>query len=94
MLTPPITKDGLADIATADQDTDQDTDQDDSIKRLLEALGNETLSAKEIMGRLALSHRPTFRANYLDPALEKGLIERTVPDKRNSKNQKYRKKRH
>jgi hypothetical protein len=42
------------------------------------------------MKRLKLSHRPTFRANYLNPALSAGLIERTIPDKPNSRLQKYR----
>ncbi len=73
-----------------DQDSDQVTDQDGSINRLLAVLGNEELSAAEIMKRLGLSHRPTFRKNYLTPALDKRLIERTIPDKPNSKNQKYR----
>lgn len=74
-----------------DQDADQDTDQvAPSVKRLLEALGKETLSASELMNRLGLSHRQTFRQNYLNPALAAGLIERTNPDKPNSKNQRYR----
>lgn len=73
-----------------DKDSDQVTDQDGSINRLLAVLGNEELSAAEIMKRLGLSHRPTFRKNYLTPALDKRLIERTIPDKPNSKNQKYR----
>lgn len=76
----------------ADQGSDQATDQDSPINRLLSVLGNEELSAAEIMKRLGLSHRPTFRKNYLTPALDKRLIERTIPDKPNSKNQKYRKK--
>jgi hypothetical protein len=42
------------------------------------------------MARLKLAHRPTFRANYLDPALAAGLIERTIPGKPNSRLQKYR----
>lgn len=75
-----------------DQDSDQVTDQDSPINRLLSVLGNEELSTAEIMKRLGLSHRPTFRKNYLTPALDKRLIERTIPDKPNSKNQKYRKK--
>ena len=39
----------------------------------------------ECMKRLKLSHRPTFRANYLNPALSAGLIEQTIPDKPNSR---------
>ena len=62
------------------------------VAKLLEALGDETLSTSEIMKRLGLSHRPTFRKNYLNPALEQGLIEMTIPDKPNSRNQKYYRK--
>lgn len=47
----------------------------------------------EISEQVGLSHRPTFRKNYLDPALKQKLIERTIPDKPNSKNQKYKKSR-
>lgn len=76
---------------STDQDSDQVTDQDKtSIGRLLSALGDNTLSASELMERLGLSHKPTFRKNYLNPALEQNLIERTIPDKPNSKNQKYK----
>lgn len=89
-----------------DQDTDQVSDQDtaqvsdqvrwtDSLSgtpagRILRALRDETLSAAELMRRTGLSHMPTFRKNYLNPALEQGLIERTVPDRPNSSRQKYR----
>ncbi len=75
-----------------DQDSDQVTGQDKTpVDRLLSLLGDDTLSAFEIMKRLGLSHRPTFRKNYLNPALDQNLIERTIPDKPNSRNQKYRK---
>lgn len=91
-----IIRDTLKDTTVVGRSTDQDsgqvTDQDSPINRLLAALGNEELSAAEIMNRLGLSHRPTFRKNYLTPALDKRLIERTIPDKPNSKNQKYRRK--
>ena len=63
-----------------------------SIQRLLDAIGGETLSAVEIMERLNMTHRPTFRKNYLHPALNDGVIEMTIPDKPNSRNQKYRRK--
>lgn len=91
-----IIRDSLTEITVVDRSTDQDsdqvTDQDKTpIERILSTLGDETLSATELMERLGLSHRPTFRKNYLNPALEQKLIERTIPDKPNSKNQKYRK---
>lgn len=74
----------------ADQEADQQTDQDNVfISKLLKILGEDTLSAAEIMEKLGLSHKPTFRMNYLQPAMKAGLIERTIPDKPNSKYQKY-----
>jgi len=39
---------------------------------------------------LGLKHRATFQENYLRPALESGLVEYTIPDKPNSRLQKYR----
>ncbi|MDD3239515.1 MAG: hypothetical protein PHW47_05415 [Lachnospira sp.] len=49
-------------------------------------------SAIGIMNSLGIKSRETFRKNYLDPALELGLVIRTIPDKPNSKNQRYIKK--
>ncbi len=91
-----IIRDSLTEIMVVGRSTDQDSDQvtvQDKmpVERILSALSDETLSATELMERLGLSHRPTFRKNYLNPALEQKLIERTIPDKPNSKNQKYRK---
>lgn len=90
-----IIRDSLKEMSVVGNITDQVSDQDadqvgDSVKRLLAAIGAETLSAVEIMKRLGLSHRPTFRKNYLVPALEANLIERTIPDKPNSSKQRYR----
>lgn len=62
------------------------------IRKLLDTLGDEELSAVEIMRRLGLSHRPTFRKNYLNPALEQGYVEMSIPDKSNSQNQKCKKR--
>ena len=60
------------------------------IDRLKSAMGNDILSAAEIMERLGLSNRASFRRDYLNPALSQGVIEMTMPDKPRSRNQKYR----
>ena len=41
---------------------------------------NDTLTTKELMDRLGLKHRPTFRKNYLLPSMKLGLVEMTIPD--------------
>lgn len=56
---------------------------------LLTAVGYEEASAKTLMDRLEMRHRPTFMINYLEPAIEEGYVERTE-DKPTSKNQRYR----
>lgn len=84
-----IIYDALSELDKTDQVSDQVTDQ---VKALINCMGNDILSASQLMERLGLSHRPTFRNNYLHPALEAGLIEMTIPDKPNSRNQKYRKR--
>ena len=61
------------------------------IMALLSALGVDTLTANELMARVGIKSRSTFRRNYLVPALKQGLISMTIPDKPNSRNQKYRK---
>lgn len=47
------------------------------------------LSANEIMANLKIKSKETLRASYLNPAIENGLVKMTIPDKPNSKNQKY-----
>lgn len=62
----------------------------DQVNRLLEIMDDDIpLSANEIMSRLGIRSKETLRASYLNPALENGLIRMTLPDKPNSKNQKY-----
>ena len=39
---------------------------------------------------LGLKHWKTFRSNYLQPLLDDGWLEMTLPDKPTSSNQKYR----
>ena len=48
------------------------------------------MGSAELQSKLELSDRKYFRTNYLRRAMDAGLIEMTVPDKPNSKIQKYR----
>ena len=50
------------------------------------------MSASEIMEHLGIKSKETLRNVYLDPAIEEGFVELTIPDKPTSKNQMYYKK--
>lgn len=63
------------------------------VKKLLHVMDFEVpYSAATIMQMLGIKSRETLRKNYLDPSLRMGLVIRTIPDKPNSKNQRYIKK--
>jgi hypothetical protein len=62
----------------------------DQVRRLLDALGQGEKTAADLMQALDLRHAPTFRKNYLSPALEAGVIERTQPDSPRSPTQRDR----
>ena len=71
--------------------TDQVSDQvSDQVARLLASLRDGPKAATELMADLGLSHRPTFRNNYIRPAFSAGLVEMTRPESPTAKNQKYR----
>lgn len=48
-------------------------------------------STKALMEHLSLTHKPTFRKNYLNPALQAGLVVMKYPDSPRSPKQKYKK---
>ncbi|MBI1291006.1 transcriptional regulator [bacterium] len=48
------------------------------------------MARTEIMAQLGLRDEKHMREHYLQPALDAGVIEMTVPDKPRSRNQKYR----
>ena len=77
----------VRDFSKTDQAGDQVTDQ---VANLLAGLRDGPKSATELMAALGLSHRPTFRNNYIRPALSAGLIEMTLPESPTASNQKYR----
>lgn len=71
---------------STEQPTVQVTEQ---VRTLLLALSNEQLSLKGLMEKVGLKHRPTFLANYINPALEVGFLRVLYPDKPNHPRQKY-----
>lgn len=59
------------------------------INKLMQVMETYPQSTRQIMDRLKLKSRASFRNNYLLPALEAGLIGMTIPEKPTSKNQMY-----
>lgn len=63
------------------------------VKRLINCMEYDVpYTANEIMENLGLKSKETLRKNYLDPAINLGLVEMTIPEKPNSRNQRYVKK--
>ncbi len=59
------------------------------ISALLNVIDSYPQSTTELMEKLKLKSRNGFRNNYLQPAIDAGLVGMTEPDKPTSKNQKY-----
>lgn len=60
------------------------------LKRMLDVMEYDVpYTASAIMDMLGLKSKETFRKNYMNPALEQNLVKMTLPDKPNSKNQRY-----
>lgn len=65
-------------------------DTSEYVKRLLATMEYDVpYTSNAIMEQLGLKSKETLRKNYLNPAMELGLVEMTLPDKPNSKNQRY-----
>lgn len=62
----------------------------EQVQRLISAMKQEDYTLVELMQLVGLSHRATFQRNYLNPAIEAGLVKRTIPDKPKSPKQRYR----
>ena len=75
------------------QSMSQESEITEYVKTLLAAMEYDIpYSAKELLQILNLKSKENLRKNYLNPALENGWIEMTLPDKPKSKNQRYLKK--
>ena len=77
------------------RDTSKDTSRDtsriqvsDLVLKLLLVLKGEK-SVREMMEKMELKNRSSFLSNYLNPALENGLVTMTQPDSPKSPTQRY-----
>ena len=62
----------------------------EQVNKLLSVMEDEiSYSANELLLLLNIKSKETLRGTYLNPALENGLIKMTLPEKPNSKNQRY-----
>lgn len=60
------------------------------VKKLLEVMEYDIpYAGNALMEKLGLKSKEGFRRNYLRPAINMNLIRMTVPDKPNSRNQRY-----
>ena len=62
----------------------------EAVKKLLEVMEYDIpYTSKILMEKLGLKSKEGFRRNYLRPAIDMNLICMTIPDKPNSRNQRY-----
>ena len=63
------------------------------VKALLDIMEYDVpYTTASLMKMLDMKSRESFRKNYLHPAMELGIVSMTIPDKPNSRNQRYIKK--
>lgn len=75
------------------QISDSNESLPDTIQKLLQVMEYDTpYTSRALMEKLGLSAKEGFRRNYLHPAMQLNLIQMTLPDKPNSRNQRYVKK--
>ena len=88
----PLSEAATAIVGPTTQVTPQDTPQDlDQRLEELTEFCSMPRSKREMMDHIGLADSKNFRERYLVPLLNAGKIEMTIPDKPNSKNQKYKK---
>ncbi|MGI6625502.1 MAG: Fic family protein [Limnochordia bacterium] len=68
----------------------QQIDLNDTQVAVLRSLENASLSRKDIFAALGLSRDSRSFKRHIEPLLTNGLVEMTIPDKPNSRLQKYR----
>ena len=61
----------------------------EQVEKLVSILIGE-MGRAELQELLSIKNRDYFRTDYLNPSINDGYVELTIPDKPNSRNQKYR----
>lgn len=59
------------------------------MEQLVQVIGHQQCSIKEMLSNLGLKHRPNFLQNYLNPAIQEGYVRLLYPDKPRHPRQKY-----
>ena len=78
----------LCDISI--QSSEDNEQLSEYIKKLLHVMEYDVpYASKALMEKLDLKSKEGFRRNYLRPAIDRNLIRMTIPDKPNSRNQRY-----
>ena len=78
----------LDDVST--QISEDNEQLSEYLKRLLEVMDYDVpYTSNTLMDKLGLKSKEGFRRNYLRPAIDMNLIRMTIPDKPNSRNQRY-----
>lgn len=73
-----------------DQISKSKTNTSEYVKRMLTVMEYDVpYTASSVMEQLGLRSRDNLRKNYINPAIELGLVKMTIPQKPNSKNQRY-----
>lgn len=71
-------------------DTPSYSSASDCVKKLLSAMeSGVSYTSNEILALLNLKSKEALRKNYLNPAIENGMVRMTLPDKPKSRNQRY-----
>ena len=88
-ITLPISvKDGTQSAPSRHPVGTQSVPNIENLDKLIEFC-TEARSFGEMLAFMGLADRTKFRRKYIRPLLEAGIIEQTMPEKPNSRNQKY-----
>src|SRR5690606_41494825 len=70
------------------RNTEKVTEQ---VTRLIQKiLPDQLVTTTDMLELLNLRHRPTLLYDYINPSIKLDLLEMTIPEKPNSRNQRYR----